>query len=1335
MKKIRQHSRTMAVLSLALIILFSGTLPALALDSGSYSGWPEFTDLYYSAWVAQQAYVTFDELDATCYFNSTPAVTRVTLPAGASLSQLTPEKFTFAEIANNKPYDSGVLFEEHSYAGRRRIKALRKGPEEYPETQIWRYYDAATGDYLDSLVVGCTDSSEQAPTVDVLDAWTERAEKLISVMREYDELFDTLVASQKASSVQVGAYHPADMYLAFNVAWVIQGAFGFSISWPDNHDYWVAGDGWANATKEDLVRHWKEYKCPGSSKSSPYKEGDKMTLADEAYLDTLLDVVAPYYLDYINTQHRIKEPVIDSFAIGSSCGKVDKENRTVTIRMPQPVNWDETTPFVGLADGLQAKLYARNDVAGIAYYRITPWDSATGTAYDGLNTTLGFGVNLSKDWQVKVIQGTPYNYAVSFAVKTKDGKTRYAAIEEGEGAANGKISLNLPVGTALTSIIPIVGVAGEGYKINGEKVETPAPVNFTDSADTPVVLTVYNEEYNLETKYDVSITAEKSSACDILSYRLGGAEGIVGEDRVDITIPYAMDLSKASPKIGLSEFANVTAAPSSLKAGENAYTVTAENGAAKNYTVIIMRTPVSKECKITSFKYGGYAAEIDHVLGKVNLTVPRGIPTAFAPAIVVSEFANVSPASGVRRDFSSPAKYTVTAQNGSTNTYTVTVSVSEEIAANPHKGDIQALVYKILARYQTGAQGDWEWMNLGLFENKLENYNAGQEHDFPIAEKLSRLDTTTNVAMTELDRTIMMLTARGFDCSNLAKYNGGKPFKDSSGKDVDNLVANLYNYSGTYTINGPVFALIALDMGNYTIPEDAVWTRAALLEKLLNHTYKSDGFGLDMVAMLMQAIAPYQNDEVYAARVKDKLNDGLAIIKADMTESYTFGWGGDINSETAAQVIVALCSMGIDCHIDPSFCDGTGSSVLSRWLELFADIDAGYFHHTAAVRNNAMATEQGCYAGQCYLNFLEGGGQGKPYYLYYNRFDFEARLSEEADITAFALEGMEANIAEAAGSDGKNAINITLPKGSPLSNIVPKLTLSSKARLIAPNLPITFVENVPQPFTVQAEDGKTRKIYYVTVCLDESLQAAGTELDVDSIRVTDANQRLLPVLEKSVTAGSEATDILLTLDAGTDVSRLRIGADISYKAVATPALDGKTTIDFADWQKFTVLSEDGKNTGTYRIKAVAKRQASIEEFSLAVDGKTCSGTIDDSTDTITVSDVDDSKLSSTVLVPDIVLGAGTTVCNPLSGTPQDFSRPVSYTVSGDNLVSRTYTVNVLNVSGKPISVSTATVPVAAVPVATVEIVSLRSLAVQLWDAVVNNSNVVEHQVSRGRTVR
>lgn len=284
-----------------------------------------------------------------------------------------------------------------------------------------------------------------------------------------------------------------------------------------------------------------------------------------------------------------------------------------------------------------------------------------------------------------------------------------------------------------------------------------------------------------------------------------------------------MDLAAVEPEITISESAALTA-PDALKEGENTYTVTAEDGTERVYTVTITRTAVATGRQILSFTYGAVAGTIDQVNGTISLGLPAGTSTTFAPAIRVSDFATVTPASGEARDFSKPVKYKVTAQNGSTTTYTVTVTVSQEQAENPYKADMESLISKINQRYSrttAGAWEDWEWMNLGFYQKKLGNLDDG----FSIAECIKRLDTTTNVAMTNIDRKIMTLTARGIDCSKLSKYNNGEPFIDAKGNKVDDLAAILYNYSGGYTINGPIFALNALDMGNYTIPENAVWTR------------------------------------------------------------------------------------------------------------------------------------------------------------------------------------------------------------------------------------------------------------------------------------------------------------------------------------------------------------------------------------------------------------------------------------------------------------------------------------------------------------------------------
>ena len=607
---------------------------------------------------------------------------------------------------------------------------------------------------------------------------------------------------------------------------------------------------------------------------------------------------------------------------------------------------------------------------------------------------------------------------------------------------------------------------------------------------------------------------------------------------------------------------------------------------------------------------------------------------------------------------------------------------------------MEELVQKIIKRYSSSTRNaweDWEWMNLGFYQKKEANLDDG----FSIAECIKRLDTTTNVAMTNIDRKMMTLTARGIDCSNLAKYNDGKPYIDAKGNEIDNLVQVLYNYKGSYTINGPIFALIALDMGNYTIPGNAYWTRDKLLETILNHVYLSDGFGLDMVTMLMQSIGPYMNDPVYGTRVTAKLEEGLKIVlesfgdKNAYKNPYGVQWGGVYTSEGSAQIVCAMSAMGVDCHTDPRMSDGTNSA-LTALLD-YADYQDGYFAHTNTTPKNALATYEGCYATQWYLGFLNNGGAGHSYSLYYRQFDFSRKLSTDATITTFTLDGKQGVFGK--DSANRDTITVALPTGTDLSSMVPHLTLSQGATLVQPDIskPIKFVADVATPFTVQAEDGKTQRTYYVTVKLDSSVKASGAELIPSSIQLTDGNiLRALEILDTDVSVDDKGvTKIELKVNAGVDTTAIQLKADISYKATCNPAVDGKAKLNLTNWTTFTVTSEDKTNTNVYQIKVTPKKQAEITSFQLTINGQTYTGAIDNKANTIKITGVDDSNLTSTRFTPDITLGEGTLICSPASGVAQDFSSAVQYIVNGDadTMISRTYTVTVLNKSGKLISKS------------------------------------------------
>lgn len=86
----------------------------------------------------------------------------------------------------------------------------------------------------------------------------------------------------------------------------------------------------------------------------------------------------------------------------------------------------------------------------------------------------------------------------------------------------------------------------------------------------------------------------------------------------------------------------------------------------------------SSEKKILTFVIGDAEGTIDETDHTVAVTVPAGTTvTALEPVITISEKASVSPASGVATDFTSPVTYTVTAEDETTQAYTVTVTVAD----------------------------------------------------------------------------------------------------------------------------------------------------------------------------------------------------------------------------------------------------------------------------------------------------------------------------------------------------------------------------------------------------------------------------------------------------------------------------------------------------------------------------------------------------------------------------------------------------------------------------------------------------------------------------------
>lgn len=91
----------------------------------------------------------------------------------------------------------------------------------------------------------------------------------------------------------------------------------------------------------------------------------------------------------------------------------------------------------------------------------------------------------------------------------------------------------------------------------------------------------------------------------------------------------------------------------------------------------------SSEKKITSLKINNVNGTINESEHSVSVVLPLGTDvTSLEPVITISNNATVSPESGVAKDFSTPVNYTVTAEDGTTQTYTVTVTLADSVKKN-----------------------------------------------------------------------------------------------------------------------------------------------------------------------------------------------------------------------------------------------------------------------------------------------------------------------------------------------------------------------------------------------------------------------------------------------------------------------------------------------------------------------------------------------------------------------------------------------------------------------------------------------------------------------------
>lgn len=240
---------------------------------------------------------------------------------------------------------------------------------------------------------------------------------------------------------------------------------------------------------------------------------------------------------------------------------------------------------------------------------------------------------------------------------------------------------------------------------------------------------------------------------------------------------------------------------------------------------------------------------------------------------------------------------------------------------------------------------------------------------------------------TEYHRIALTAAALGGDPAAF----GAKP----DGTAIDLVAEGTYNWQGEEDLggqglNGWIFALLTMDAVGAEVPADARYSRQDMIGAITAEQLSDGGFSLgggsmdvDITAMALQALAPYQEE------IPDVIDGALnALSEAQSPDGGFESWGAQ-NSESCAQVILALCELGINPESDERFQKAEGNAVTA--LLSFCTADGGVAHQRGG-QADAMAGEQAMQALMA-LHLLQQG-EGRFFDL---RFAHPVQLNGAGD--------------------------------------------------------------------------------------------------------------------------------------------------------------------------------------------------------------------------------------------------------------------------------------------------------------------------------------------------
>ena len=309
---------------------------------------------------------------------------------------------------------------------------------------------------------------------------------------------------------------------------------------------------------------------------------------------------------------------------------------------------------------------------------------------------------------------------------------------------------------------------------------------------------------------------------------------------------------------------------------------------------------------------------------------------------------------------------------------TITVTAEEESEEPREPQDVSAVLNATMAQmaatvtepaFGTTA-GEWTVFGLARGGYYAKDNTYFTDYYDRIVETVNTTAASVNLngalhksKSTDNSRLIVALSAIGKDATSVGDWDL-----------VEAYSANGFTWIKKQGINGPIWALIALDSGNYatsdsTIRQQCVDAIVAAQHDdggwslMANKTYASDP---DITGMALTALYPYRDQPAVA----EACGEAFTCLSGLQHDNGTFASGGAECSESCAWVIIACTAWGINPDTDSRFIKN-GNSVVDGLLAHYVEEEA-MFQHIIGAGTNAMGTDQGCYGLVAYDRFVKG---------------------------------------------------------------------------------------------------------------------------------------------------------------------------------------------------------------------------------------------------------------------------------------------------------------------------------------------------------------------------